>query len=88
MSKQRFSKTLFRFSKNLSFRHLKNISARCLAVIARELLLHILQMSFGTLGMRKIFSKVINVCHGKRGTVFHDFDLDCVTGNVKTEDFT
>ena len=37
--------------------------------------------------IRKIFPEVINVCYGKRRTVFIDFGLDCVTGNFKTGHF-
>ena len=49
MSNQRFCQTQFRFAKQLPFRHLENISARCLVVLARKLL-DILQMSFRPLG--------------------------------------
>ena len=46
----RFSLRLFRLAKQLSFRNLENISARCLAVLTKQLL-DILQRSFGPLGL-------------------------------------
>ena len=38
--------------------------------------------------IRKTFPEVINQCCGQWGIAFTALDLDCVTGNVKTENFT
>ena len=37
--------------------------------------------------IRKVFQEVINVFYGQSGLVLTDFDPNCVTGNVKTENF-
>ena len=57
MSKQWFFYTLFRFAKKLSFGHFEHVSARCLAVLARQLL-DILKMSFGPLVKNNTQNKI------------------------------
>ena len=37
--------------------------------------------------IRKVFQEVINVFYGQSGFVLTDFDPNCVTGNVETENF-
>ena len=57
MSKQWLFYTLFRFAKKLSFGHFEHVSARCLAVLARQLL-DILKMSFGLLVKNNTQNKI------------------------------
>ena len=48
------------FAKKLSFRHLENISAKCLAVLARQLLDN-LQMSFGLLNLPSLYNWCLQI---------------------------